>query len=450
MSGIATTKPGEVPDHSPRRTPGRAALASFMGSAVEYYDFFVFGTAAALIFPKVFFPSGDEAALVMSFATFGVAYVARPVGAFVLGHFGDRIGRRNVLMFTLVLMGVSTFLIGCLPTFAAAGWIAPGLLVVCRLLQGFSAAGEQAGASSLTLEHAPDHRRAFFTSWTLTGTQGGLILAQLVMLPFVSLPDDAELSWGWRVPFWLSAVVVVVAYFIRRRLHETPEFDEAKATGAIARMPLKPLLQNHWKDVIRVVLCAFIAAVSTVFGTLAIAYGKKVGLEAGITLWLVVVANIVALFTQPLFGILADRIGRKPVFIYGALSSAALMPFYMLSMSGGNTVLTFALAVATFSFGYAAANAVWPSFYGEMFSTQVRFSGMAIGTQLGFLLAGFAPSIVTALGGVREGGWVVISAFTAVVCVIAAASATTARETKNVPTPLLGREPDSQKVLVNR
>jgi MFS family permease len=450
MSGTETTKPDGAPDHSPARTPGRAALASFMGSAVEYYDFFVFGTAAALIFPKVFFPSGDEAALVMSFATFGVAYVARPVGAFVLGHFGDRIGRRNVLMFTLVLMGVSTFLIGCLPTFATAGWVAPGLLVLCRLMQGFSAAGEQAGASSLTLEHAPDHRRSFFTSWTLTGTQGGLILAQLVMLPFVSLPDDAELSWGWRVPFWLSAVVVVVAYFIRRRLHETPEFDEAKATGAIARMPLKPLLQNHWKDVIRVVLCAFIAAVSTVFGTLAIAYGKKVGLDAGITLWLVVVANVVALFTQPLFGILADRIGRKPVFIYGALSSAALMPFYMLSMSSDNTVLTFALAVATFSFGYAAANAVWPSFYGEMFSTQVRFSGMAIGTQIGFLLAGFAPSIVTALGGVREGGWVVISIFTAVVCVIAAGSAMTARETKNVPTPLLGHQlPESQKVLVD-
>ncbi len=451
MSGTTTTKPDGTSDGSPRRTPGRAALASFMGSAVEYYDFFVFGTAAALIFPKVFFPSGDEAALVMSFATFGVAYVARPVGAFVLGHFGDRIGRRNVLMFTLVLMGVSTFLIGCLPTFETAGWIAPGLLVVCRLLQGFSAAGEQAGASSLTLEHAPDHRRSFFTSWTLTGTQGGLILAQLVMLPFVSLPEDAELSWGWRVPFWLSAVVVVVAYFIRRRLHETPEFDEAKATGAIARMPLKPLLQNHWKDVLRVIFCAFIAAVSTVFGTLAIAYGKKVGLDAGITLWLVVVANVVALFTQPLFGILADRIGRKPVFIYGALSSAVLMPFYMLSMSSDNTVLTFALAVATFSFGYAAANAVWPSFYGEMFSTQVRFSGMAIGTQLGFLLAGFAPSIVTALGGVREGGWVVISIFTAVVCVVSALAAMTARETKDVPTALLGRGvPDQSSSLVTR
>jgi len=450
MSGNAATKPDGTADNSHRKTPGRAALASFMGSAVEYYDFFVFGTAAALIFPKVFFPSGDEAALVMSFATFGVAYVARPVGAFVLGHFGDRLGRRRVLMFTLVLMGLATFAIGCLPTFATAGWIAPGLLVLCRLLQGFSAAGEQAGASSLTLEHSPDHRRSYWTSWTLTGTQGGLILAQLVMLPFVSLPDDAEMSWGWRVPFWLSAIVVVVAYFIRRRLHETPVFDEAKAAGAIARMPLKPLLQNHWKDVVRVIFCAFIAAVSTVFGTLAIAYGKKVGLDAGITLWLVVVANIVALFTQPLFGILADRIGRKPLFIYGALSSAVLMPFYMLSMSGDNTVLTFVLAVATFSFGYAAANAVWPSFYGEMFSTNVRFSGMAIGTQIGFLLAGFAPSIVTALGGVREGGWVVISIFTAVVCLIAAASAATARETKDVPTALLGRKvPDSQKVLVN-
>jgi MFS family permease len=347
-------------------------------------------------------------------------------------------------------MGLSTFAIGCLPTYAAVGGLAPVLLFTCRLLQGFSAAGEQAGASSLTLEHSPDHQRSYWTSWTLTGTQGGLILASLVLIPFTSLSDDAEFSWGWRVPFWLSAIVVVVAYFIRRRLHETPQFTEIEKAGAVARIPLLPLLRNHWVDVVRVIFCAFIAAVSTVFGTLAIAYGKKVGLDTGITLWLVVVANAVALFTQPLFGKLADRIGRKPVFIYGALSSAVLMPFYMLSMSSGNAVLTFALAVAVFSFGYAAANAVWPSFYGEMFSTNVRFSGMAIGTQIGFLLAGFAPSIVTALGGVREGGWVVISIFTAVVCVIAAISASTAKETKDVPTALLGAKwPESKKILVN-
>ncbi|WNG89039.1 MFS transporter [Mycobacterium sp. ITM-2016-00317] len=429
-----THDPGVLPE----KTPKQAALASFMGSAVEYYDFFLFGSAAALIFPHVFFPSDDEASLVMSFATFGVAYIARPVGAVILGHFGDRIGRQRVLMFTLVLMGVSTFMIGCLPGFETIGWAAPALLVFCRLLQGLSAAGEQAGASSLTLEHSPDDRRAFFTSWTLTGTQGGLILASLVMIPFMALPDEAKYSWGWRVPFWLSAVVVIVAYFIRRQLHETPQFTEAKNAGTLARMPLVPLLRDHWRDVLRVVLCAFIAAVSTVFANLALAYGKEVGLEADLTLWLVVVANIGALFTQPLFGALADRIGRKPVFVYGAVSSAVLMPFYMLSMSQGNHLLTFALAVATFSLGYAAANAVWPSFYGEMFSTQVRFSGMAIGTQLGFLMAGFAPSIVTALGGVREGGWVVISVFTAVVCLISAGAALTARETKAVPTPMLG------------
>jgi MFS family permease len=398
----------------------------------------------------VFFDSGDDAAQFMSFATLGVAYIARPVGAFVIGHFGDRIGRRNVLMFTLLLMGASTFAIGCLPTYAMIGNAAFVLLIVCRLLQGFSAAGEQAGASSLTLEHSPDHQRAFFTSWTLTGTQGGLILASLVVIPVVALPDEDLYSWGWRVPFWLSAVVVVVAFFIRRRLDETPQFAEAKAAGTIARMPLMPLLRNHWRDVLRVIFCAFIAAVSTVFANLAIAYGKKMGLNADETLWLVVVANIVALGTQPLFGKLADRIGRKPVFIYGALSSAVLMPFYLLSMSSGNDVLMFALAVATFSFGYAAANAVWPSFYGEMFSTQVRFSGLAIGTQLGFLVAGFAPAIVTALGGLREGGWVVISIFTAVVCLIASAAALTARETKDVPTALLGTKlPNSARDLIN-
>ena len=446
MTGPAPTTTDD--GGTPARTPVRAAVASFMGSAVEYYDFFVFGSAAALIFPHVFFPDDDASALVMSFATFGFAYVARPVGAFFVGHFGDRIGRQKVLMFTLLLMGVSTFVIGCLPDFDTIGWAAPALLVLCRLLQGLSAAGEQAGASSLTLEHAPDDRRSFFTSWTLTGTQGGQILAALVFIPVVALPDDIKYSWGWRIPFWCSALVVVVAYFIRRGLHETPEFEAAKANDEIARLPLALLMRDHWADVLRVICCAFVAAISTVFGNLAIAYGKEVGLDEDITLWLVVVANVFALLTQPLFGRLADRIGRKPVFVYGALASAVCMPFYMLSMSGDSELLVFALAVVTFSCGYAAANAVWPSFYGEMFNTKVRFSGMAIGTQFGFLLAGFAPSIVTALGGVQEGGWKVIAVFTAVVAVVASISALTARETKDVPTAELGMHKVKDKQLV--
>ncbi|OIJ24175.1 MFS transporter [Nocardioides luteus] len=429
---------GPVTENRDGKTPVRAALASFMGSAVEYYDFFVFGSAAALIFPHVFFPSAGDAALVMSFATFAFAYVARPVGAIFVGHFGDRIGRRKVLLFTLLLMGGGTFLIGCLPTYDQAGWIAPALLIVCRLLQGLSAAGEQAGASSLTLEHAPDDKRSFYTSWTLTGTQGGQILAALVFIPVVAMPDEIKYGIGWRIPFWLSAVVVVVAFFIRSRLNETPEFEEAKANNEVAKLPLAVLLRDHWVDVLRVICCAFIAAVSTVFGNLAIAYGVAVGMVDSITLWLVVAANVVALFTQPMFGRLADRIGRKPVFVFGAVASAVLMPFYLLSMSQGSELLVFALAILTFSFGYAAANATWPSFYGEMFSTPVRFSGVAIGTQIGFLLAGFTPSIVTALGGVQEGGWVVTAGYTAVVCLVASISALTARETKDVRTADLG------------
>ncbi|ALD64920.1 major facilitator transporter [Arthrobacter sp. LS16] len=435
-----TPKPSASEDNGAgQRTPVKAALASFMGSAVEYYDFFIFGSAAALIFPHIFFPDADTNAAVMSLATFGFAYIARPIGAIILGHFGDRIGRQKVLMFTLVLMGASTFAIGCLPTFDQVGWLAPILLVVARLMQGLSAAGEQAGASSMSLEHAPDHRRSFFTSWTLTGTQGGQILAALIFIPVVALPDEIKFGIGWRIPFWLSAVVVVVTFFIRRSLHETPEFEKAKKNNEIAKLPLAVLLRFHWKDVLRVVLCAFIAAVSTVYGTLAISYGKTIAnMDESITLWLVVAGNIGALLTQPLFGMLADKIGRKPVFIYGALASAAVMPFYLRSMETSNTLLQFGLSLLVFSCAYAAANAVWPSFYAEMFSSQVRFSGLAIGTQLGFLMAGFAPSIVAALGGLQPGGWVQISLFTAAIALIASLSALTARETYRVPTSQLG------------
>ncbi|MBD7994034.1 MHS family MFS transporter [Arthrobacter sp. Sa2CUA1] len=421
------------------KTPKKAAAASFMGSAVEYYDFFIFGTAASLIFPHVFFPDADAQASIMSLATFGFAYIARPVGAVVLGHFGDRVGRQKILMFTLVLMGGSTFLIGCLPTFSTIGWWAPTLLVLCRLAQGLSAAGEQAGASSMTLEHAPDGRRAFFTSWTLTGTQGGQILAAMVFIPVVALPDEIKYGIGWRIPFWLSAVVVLVTFFIRRSLHETPTFQEAKANNQIAKLPVSDLMKHHWRDVLRVICCAFIAAVSTVYGTLAIKYGTEVGnVDATITLWLVVAGNIAALFTQPFFGMAADRFGRKPVFIYGAVASAVVMPFYLLSMESGNALLQFTLSVVVFGCGYAAANAVWPSFYAEMFSARVRFSGLAIGTQLGFLMAGFAPSIVAALGGLEPGGWKVISWFTAAICLTAVISALTAKETSKIPTAELG------------
>ena len=195
--------------HEPhgQKTPFKAALASWIGSALEYYDFFIYGTAAALVFGRIFFPSSDPAAgTLLALATFGVGYVARPVGAFFMGHIGDKFGRKRVLIFTLILMGASTFLVGCLPTYNQVGVFAPLLLVILRLCQGFSASGEQAGANSMTLEHAPANRRAFVTSFTLSGTQAGQILATAVFLPITRLPEDQLLAWGWRVPFWLASL----------------------------------------------------------------------------------------------------------------------------------------------------------------------------------------------------------------------------------------------------
>ena len=225
---------------APVRTPKKAALAAFTGRALEYYDFAIYGTAAALVFPKIFFPEGNEtAATVAAFATFGVGYVARPIGSFVMGHIGDSLGRKKVLIGTLLLMGVSTFLVGCLPTYSQVGVLAPILLVVLRLLQGFSAAGEQAGANSMSFEHSPDDRRGFFTSFTLSGTQGGQVLAPAVFLPLAAiLPEDQLLSWGWRVPFLLSAILVIVALIVRSRLSESPEFEEAKTEGRIEKNPV--------------------------------------------------------------------------------------------------------------------------------------------------------------------------------------------------------------------
>ncbi len=301
------------------KTPTKAALASWVGSVLEYYDFFIYGTAAALVFGKVFFPEADPAtATLLSLATYGVGYVARPVGAFFMGHIGDKYGRKRVLLLTVSLMGVSTFLVGCLPTYDAIGIWAPVLLVALRLLQGFSASGEQSGANALSLEHAPEHRRAFFTSFTLSGTQTGLIVATAVFLPIGTLPESQLLSWGWRIPFWLSAVVVVVGLLIRRRLQEPPAFREEAARDAVVKVPTAVLFRDHWAGVLRVALAAIASTVSTIFGVYALSFAVDTkGLDQTTMLWVAIAANVVALAAIPAWATLADRIGRRPVFIFG-------------------------------------------------------------------------------------------------------------------------------------
>jgi len=428
------------PAAAPPGQPKKAATAAWIGSALEYYDFFIYGSAAALIFPKVFFDESDPAtATLLSLATFGVAYAARPVGALFLGHFGDRVGRKKIMVFTLILMGLSTFLIGCLPTRHQAGTLAPVLLVACRVLQGISAAGEQASANSMTLEHAPPNRRGFFTSFTLSGTQGGQLIATLVFIPVAALPEDQLLSWGWRVPFWASVAVAVVGYVIRRKLEETPAFAKQAAGEGVVKLPLAVLMREHWVDVLRVIGGALIASVSTIFTVWALAYATSdsVGMSRSSMLWVGALANLVALGAIPLWASLSDRIGRRPVFLIGAVGSAVAMFLYLWAISTGNYPLILILGIVAFGVVYSAANGVWPSFYGEMFSTRVRLSGMAIGTQIGFAVAGFAPSVVAAIGSGKE-DWLGVAIFTAAVCVVAALAAATARETYRVPTAQLG------------
>ncbi|TDD04508.1 MFS transporter [Saccharopolyspora terrae] len=426
----------------PRATQGKprkAAIAAWIGSALEYYDFFIYGTAAALVFNKIFFPTSDPATgTLLALASFGVGYLARPIGAFILGHIGDAFGRKRVLVFTVLLMGISTVLVGCLPTYDQIGLAAPALLVALRLLQGFSAAGEQAGANSMSLEHAPAHRRAYYTSFTLSGTQAGQILATAVFLPVAALPEEHLVSWGWRVPFWLSAVVVIVGLVIRSKLDETPVFVEEVADAKREKTPLLPLFRDHWADVLRVVVASTIAAVSTIFTVYALSYAvNTVGLAKTPILWVGVLANIVALAAIPLWAGLADRVGRKPVFIGGSAGCAVLMFGYLWSLSVGSWALIFTFGILLFGVVYSATNGIWPAFYGEMFPAKVRLSGMAVGTQIGFALAGFSPSIAEAIGGGRE-GWAYVALFTAGLCALNIIAVASARETHRVPTPELG------------
>jgi MFS family permease len=429
------------------RTPAKAAVAAWIGSALEYYDFAIYGTAAALVFPDIFFPEGNDAANnAAAFATFGVAYVARPVGSFFMGHIGDRLGRKRVMIGTILMMGLSTFLVGCLPTYQQVGVLAPVLLVALRLLQGLSASGEQAGANSMSFEHSPDDRRGYFTSYTLSGTQGGQILAPAIFLPLAAALDDDQLqSWGWRIPFWISAVVVLVGLVIRRRLEETPEFrakvevEDDDDTPA----PLAVLFSEHRAAVLRIFFAAFIATVNTMFAVFALNLATSDDYDVGISettmLWLAIVANIVAIAVIPLWARVSDRVGRKPVFITGALGSAVLSVVFFGAIAHGQVVLMFVSGIALAGVVYSMPNAVWPATYAEYLPTAVRLSGMAIGTQFGFALAGFTPTIASALIGSDSGNWIRVALFTAGACVISAiAVATGPRATHRVPTGDIG------------
>ena len=294
----------------------KAAASGWIGSALEYYDFFIYASAAALIFPQIFFPSGNpKVAIVASLATYGVGYVARPIGAFFLGHWGDTHGRKTVLLVCMFLMGFSTMAVGFLPTYQQVGMLAPTLLVILRLIQGFAVAGEISGASSMILEHAPFGRRGYYASFTLQGVQAGQIFAAAVFLPLAYyLPADAFNSWGWRIPFLLSVIVIIAGYIIRREVAETPAFAEEGEHDAVPKTPIIEAFKYHWPDMLRVIcmsLMNVIPVVATIFGgayAVQAAYG--IGFPKAVYLWIPVLGNILAVLVIPFVGNLSDRIGR--------------------------------------------------------------------------------------------------------------------------------------------
>ena len=378
-------------EHEPhgRHQTKKATASGWIGSALEYYDFFIYATAASLIFPQLFFPKGDPTvAIVASLATYGVGYVARPIGAFFLGHWGDTHGRKTVLIVCMFLMGISTMGVGLLPTYAQVGWWAPLLLVLLRLIQGFAVAGEISGASSMILEHAPFGRRGFFASFTLQGVQAGQILAAAVFLPLAHYMNPESFnSWGWRIPFLASVVVIIAGYIIRREVDETPAFAEESEHHELPKAPIVQAIQESWRDMIRVMcmsLMNVVPVVATIFGAAyAVQPGYGINFEKDLYLWIPVLGNIVAVVVIPFVGNLSDKIGRRPPMIVGALVSGLLSFGYLYAISIHSVPLAITMSLLMWGVVYQGYNAIFPSFYPEMFPTRTRVSGMAISQNLG-------------------------------------------------------------------
>jgi MFS family permease len=385
------------------RQPKRAAASGWIGSALEYYDFFIYATAASLVFPQIFFPSENPAvAIIASLATYGVGYVARPIGAFVLGHWGDTHGRKNVLLVCMFLMGFSTMAVGLLPTYQHVGILAPALLVILRLIQGFAVAGEISGASSMILEHSPFGRRGYYASFSLQGVQAGQILAAAIFLPLAAyMPSDAFNSWGWRIPFLLSFVVIIAGYIIRREVHETPAFESEEDQDAVPRTPIIQAFSESWPDIVRVAcmsLMNVIPVVATIFGAayaVQAAYG--VGFAKEVYLWIPVVGNIIAVGIIPFVGRLSDKIGRRPPMIVGSLGAALLSFLYLYAISIHDVWMAALVSLVMWGVLYQGYNAVFPAFYPELFRTRYRVSAMAIGQNIGTAISAFLPALFAAV-----------------------------------------------------
>jgi metabolite-proton symporter len=393
-----TGSPISVPTSAERR---RVAAASFIGTTIEWYDYFIYGSAAALVFAPQFFPSADPlTGTLAAFATFAVGFVARPIGGIVMGHYGDVVGRKSMLVISMMMMGIATVCIGLLPNYATIGVAAPILLVVLRFVQGLGVGGEWGGAVLMAVEYAPKKKRALYGAFPQMGLPAGIVAANLVfLLVSATVAPEAFASWGWRIPFLLSAILIVAGLVLRLKIDESPAFVEAKDNNRTTGRPVAQVLRHHWRSL---VLASAASIAAPALGYLVLVYMLSYGVQVlelprETMLWLIIGGSIVWLATIAAAAVLADRIGRKPVFLAGAaLVAVWAFPFFILVDTAEPALILLAFAVGTA--GIAGMAGPQATLVAALFPTSVRYSGASLAYQVGSILGGaLAPLVATAL-----------------------------------------------------
>lgn len=388
-------------------TRGQAVAASTIGTIVEWYDFYLYGTAAALVLNKVFFPTFDPLAGVLaSYATFAVGYFVRPFGGVLFGHFGDKYGRKPVLIATLLLMGLSTAAIGILPTYGSIGIAAPVILLLLRLLQGLGAGAEYSGAILFAAEYGTQ-RRGFFASWPPSATDFAIALSAAVFFLFSLMPNDQFIAWGWRIPFLLSLFAVGIGYFVRRRIPETPEFTSAREQVKQTRVPAWELVARQPRRVLVAMGVNVAPSIGYVYTVYTLGYmTRQLGIPQPVALAALIIAALCGAVACVLFGRLSDRIGRRGIMLFGAVFSAIYsFPFFLLLQTRNPLILILAMVVG-FAIGLRAIFGVQPSFYAELFEVRLRYSGIALARETtGALVGGPLPLVATAAVAAAGGAW---------------------------------------------
>jgi metabolite-proton symporter len=417
--------------------PRRVLAAGLIGSAIEWYEFFIYGTAASLVFGKLFFPDFDPVVgTLLALSTFAVGFVARPIGSVVFGHFGDRLGRKSMLVITLVMMGVATTLTGLLPTYESIGIWAPILLVVLRIVQGFSLGGEYGGAVLMSVEHAGPRKRGLYGAVVNTGVGWGLLLATIVFLGLSQLSDEAFYSWGWRVPFLSSIVLVGIGLVIRLKLEESPDFEKARQTGEIQKLPIAEVLRKYPVYVVLMCLAYLSSGVTFYIATVfSLSYGTKtLGESRSTLLGLISISVCIVMAGMIYFGWLSDRVSRRAIFFVGLVGMTAA-PWAWFALLGTGDWPLMLLGFALLLIPYAANYGIMPAYFVAVFPAHIRYTGLSLGYTLGAVLAGgTAPIIATFLFG-EFGDWHAIALYMSATGVLSMIGAIFLREryTGNAP-----------------